>query len=244
MSQEARGHAPSGFQGAVGNLPLVDLLQVWALNRFSGLVTVQYQGRTGHLYFVDGEIVHAEGNGLTGEPAVRLILGWPEGQFDLAPNTTTLKRTIEKSVSHLILDAHRQLDEVRRVGGVPPPAAPPATAPGTGPARPGVLDQIRALRGVRHVVRFGDDGRPAGGGGPDAEAVAASGLYLALTHAAAVRAAFGFRELSVAALETGRQSFVLVRGSNGFLCVVMEPGVPMDPLVAQVRGLLSRPAPR
>jgi hypothetical protein len=148
MSQDSMGRAASGFQGAVGNLPLVDLLQVWALNRFSGLVTVQNDGRVGHLYFVDGEIVHAEADGVVGEPAVRLILAWPEGQFDLAPNTTTLKRTIQKSLSHLLLEAHRQLDEARRAGGAPPPAGPPTPAPAKEAAQPGVLEQIRALRGV------------------------------------------------------------------------------------------------
>jgi hypothetical protein len=240
MPHEAK---QNGFQGTVGNLPLADLLQVWALNRFSGLVTVQFEGLAGDLYFVEGDVVHAEADGLTGEAAALAIFAWPEGQFDLAPNTTTLKRTIHKKLSHLLLDAHRQIDENRRPASTSP-ARPPVAPQGKEPSRPGVLDQIRAIRGVTYLVRFGDDGRPIGGGGPEAESLAASGLYLALTHAAAVAATFGFRELAVATLDSGRRSFVLVRGSAGFLCIAVEPGAALDPIVAQLRSILSRPAPR
>lgn len=243
---QPKGPASSGFQGSVGSLPLADLLQVWALNGFSGLVTVQSDGRTGHLYFQEGEIVHAEADGVAGEAAVRLIIAWPEGQFDLAPNTATLNRTIHKTVSHLLLDAHRVLDEARRAGGAPSPSGgrPPVTPQGKEPSRPGVLDQIRAISGVTHLVRFGEDGRPVGAAGPEAEALAANGLYLALTHAAAVGATFGFRDLAIAALQNERQSFILIRGSAGFLCVALQPGVPQEPIVAQLRSLLFRATQR
>ncbi len=109
--REAPAATPTGFQGAVGSLPLVDLLQVWSLNGFSGLVTVTSLGVAGRIYFVDGAIVHAEADGHVGEAAVTTIIGWPQGTFELYPNTATLSRTIEKSVSHLLLDAHRVLDE-------------------------------------------------------------------------------------------------------------------------------------
>lgn len=235
---------PSGFQGAVGSLPLADLLQVWSLNRFSGLVTVHSEGRRGRLYFSDGEIVHAEAEGLAGEPAVRVIVGWPEGLFDLAPNTSTLKRTIRKSVSHLLLEAHSHLDEGRRLGPQPVPPRPAPVPQPREPARVGVLDQIRAINGVKQIVRFGSNGRVVGGGGPEADVLAAHGLYLALVHAAAARAAFGFRELTLAALENHGQPMVLVRHSAGFLCVAVEQGVPLDSVVAQLRSLLMRTAMR
>lgn len=244
MSYEARGGAPNGFQGTVGNLPLVDLLQVWALNRFSGLITVQNDGLTGHLYLVEGEIVHAEADGLSGEAAVRVIVGWPQGQFDLAPNTTTLKRTIQKSVSHLLLEVHRQLDEGRRAGPMLTNASPAAAQPAKEPSVRGPLGQIRAIRGVKRVVRVGNDGRPAGGGGPEAEALAATGVYLDLAPAAAVRGAFGLRELAVATLENERQSLVVVRVGTGLLCMEVEPGSPLELVVAAVRGILLRAAAR
>jgi len=243
----------SGFQGTIGNLPLVDLLQVWSMNGFSGLVSVSSQGRTGHLYFVEGAIVHAEADGNVGEQAVGIIVGWPEGSFDLLPNTTTLERTILKSLSHLLLEAHRSLDEQRRErppatpspppAAKPPPQARPPPSPSRQPDRRGVIEQIRAIPGVTELVRFGRDGRPAGAG-PAAEALAAKGLYLAMTHSARVAAAFGLGDLAVASVHGGPESFVLVHASGQYLCVAVAPGAAIEPVVAQLRALLSRPASR
>jgi len=240
MSQR-RANTPSGFQGSIGSLPLVDLLQVWAMNRLSGLVTVTFDGRSGHLYFVEGEIVHAEADGQTGEPAVRVILGWPEGTFELAPNTTTLKHSIQKSLSHLLLDAHRELDEARRATPAPS-ARPPAAAPAKETPRPSVAEQMRAIPGVTQLVRFGKDGRPVGDAGPQADALAAKGLYLAMAHAACVAAAFGLHDLAIATLQGAQESFVVVHSRGSYLCVAVTPGVPVDSVVAQLRAILARPA--
>lgn len=262
--KEAPDATPSGFQGAIGSLPLVDLLQVWSLNGFSGLITVTSLAIVGRIYFVDGAIVHAEAGAQVGEAAVATIIGWPQGSFELYPNTATLSRTIEKSVSHLLLDAHRVLDEQRR-NAPPAPAASPAAAAPPGAAAPPtsaarrsstglpaataaggrtVLDQVRAIPGVLRAVRFGPDGRPVNEPSPEAEDLAAKGLYLALQPAAAVAQAFGLQGLSIAALHSARLSFVLVHSASQYLCVAVDPAVPLDPVLAQVRALLTRPAAR
>jgi hypothetical protein len=98
----AQGPATSsGFRGGTAGLPLVDLLQVWSMNRFSGLVKVKHGERTGQIYFVEGEIVHAEADALTGEPAFREIVAWPESAFEQFPNTSTLHRTIQKRIARI-----------------------------------------------------------------------------------------------------------------------------------------------
>jgi hypothetical protein len=231
----------SGFRGAIGNLPLVDLLQVWSVNRFSGLVKVDFQGRRGQLYFTNGELVHAEAEGQVGEGAVQVIVGWPQGAFEVFQNTSTIHRTIEKSVSHLLLDAHRVLDERQRNAAQPACA----TVAGNQPAsqgRPKPLDEIRALPGVALVVSFGEDGRPRTNDGPEAEQLAARGLYLAVTHAAAVTRAFGLGELSLAVLRAEADPLVLVHHGGRYLCVAAPPGTPLEPLLGQLRSILRRPA--
>lgn len=245
MSQRP-AHTASGFQGSMGSLPLVDLLQVWAMNRLSGLVTIASDGRTGHLYFLEGEIVHAEADGLSGERAVHAIIGWPEGSFELVPNTTTLKRSIDKTLSHLLLDAHRELDERRREGAAAPARPPPPPAPGPKePSRPDVLERIRAIPGVVRLARFGKDGRPIGDASPQAEALAAKGLYLAMTHAASVAAAFGLHDLGLATVQGPREGFVVVHGHGSYLCVATDPALATtDAIVAQLRPLLTRAGPR
>lgn len=243
MTSRSNGISSSGFHGAKGSLPLVDVLQVWSMNRFSGLVAVSFQGRVGHLYFVEGEIVHAEVDDLEGEQAVGVILGWPDGSFEPFPNTTTLKRTISKRLSHLLLDAHRVLDEQRRTSE--PALTPPAISPAANERQaPTALDRIRAIQGVTRAVRFGSDGRTAPGEGPAAEALAAKGLYLALNHSAAVGAAFGLRRLVLGSVQGARESFLVVHSNGNYLGVAIGAGVDMQAIAAQVRSALTRPAAR
>jgi len=244
MAQIPSTSSQTGFTGSIGSLPLVDLLQVWSQNRFSGLVRIAFEERSGRLYFVDGEIVHAEAENLVGEPALQVIVGWPGGAFEIFPNTATLHRTIQKPFAHLLLDALRALDERRR-NAPPPPAPAPARAQpmgGAGSAAAGVLERIRAISGVTRLVRFGRDGRTSDRDGPDAEQLAAKGLYLAVNHAAAVASALGLGELSIAAVQGQRDSFAVVHRAGSFLCVAVEPGTPVERVTAQLRALLTRPA--
>lgn len=254
MAQSPSDPTGQGFQGSIGSFPLVDLLQVWSMNGFSGLVSVTSRNRSCHLYFVEGDVVHAEMDGQVGEGPVRTILRWTDGAFELHPNTTTLHRTIEKKLSHLLLDAHREMDEMRRDAPPPRPAAPPpipakepapaATQPARDGAKRGILDQLRAIRGVTALARFGPDGRPVGEAGPEAEALAAKGLYLALTHGAAVAEAFGLRDLSVASLGGGPEQLVVIHSGDQFVALSVAPDAAIDSVVTQVRALFTRPAPR
>jgi hypothetical protein len=87
-------------------------------------------------------------------------------------------------------------------------------------------------------------GRPVGAATHEAEALAAKGLYLALSHAAAVAQAFGLRDLSVASLQGARESLVLVQSRGSYLAVGVAAGEPVEPVAAQVRALLTRPVGR
>ncbi len=238
MSNGSGRPASAALSGSTASLPLVDLLQVWSMNRFSGLVVVRFGEKVGHLYFVEGEIVHAEAGDVVGEPAVGTILAWPGGAFEPLPNTTTLKRTISKRLSHLLLDAHRIIDEQRQAA--PTPAPPPAA----GARGATVFDRIRSLAGVTRVVRFGKDGRTAAGEGPAGEDLAAKGLYLAINHAGAIASTFGLREVVLASVHGTRESFLIVHGGGNYLAVAVAPGVPVEPVAAQVRSLLAKPATR
>jgi Domain of unknown function (DUF4388) len=237
-----------GLRGGSASLPLVDLLQVWSLNHFSGLVSVSAGARDGKLHFVEGEIVHAEAEGLEGEAAVRIILSWSGVSFEPFPNTTTLKRTIQKRVSHLLLDAHRELDEARRAPAPTMPSAGTFGAPAHTPPPTGgsVFEQLRALPGVTGLVRFGADGRPAGTGATEAaaEGLAAKALYLSMTHGGAVGQTFGLRDFWLAALESPVESLIVVHSGAQYLALAITPGVPLEPLVTQVRALLTRSAQR
>ena len=172
--------------------------------------------------------------------AIPLVVGWPEGSFQLHPKTTTLKRTIAKSLSHLLLHAHRALDERQRH----PPAPAPAATPPTPAPRPGGFDSVRAIPGVKYAVRFKSDGRPLGDPGPEAEALAARGLYLFVTHGVPIGSALGLRDLAFVSLHSERERLLLFHSQGSYLCVSIAPGASNDEVEARVRALLAGAAPR
>lgn len=251
QSAALRAAPTSGFSGTVGSLPLVDLLQVEALNRFSGLLGVTAGEHSGQVYFSEGEIVHAEAAGHLGEAAMCAMVGWPKGRFELAPQTAAPQRTIHKSFNHLMLDCHRLLDESRRVpparatlrpSAPPPQPPPPAPRPSAPEARAGLLDRVRALKGVARLVHTGRDGR-ASDDSPEAAALAARGLYASLTHATLLSETFGLGPL-VTAMVSGEEPFIVTHSNGNHLTVSVTPGQPVASVELQVRQLLTPPGVR
>jgi len=108
----------SGFRGSVHGLSLVDMLQMFNFGRRS--VTVTVAGRNpGRLHLRDGQIIHAEHHGVTGEAAVRSILAMPAGTLSTGALPASIALTITRDFREVLLDALREVDEA---------AAAPATA--------------------------------------------------------------------------------------------------------------------
>ena len=77
VAEEFQREVPAGFEGAVAGLTLPDVIQMNALNRFSGCISVHFGQHAGLIFFRDGEIIHAEQGEKTGEDAFYEILQWP-----------------------------------------------------------------------------------------------------------------------------------------------------------------------
>ena len=69
----------SGFQGEIAGLSLADVIQLKGHNKYCGCITVEYNDQRGAIYFVDGEIIHAEQGKHSGEEAIYAILKLPPG---------------------------------------------------------------------------------------------------------------------------------------------------------------------
>jgi predicted regulator of Ras-like GTPase activity (Roadblock/LC7/MglB family) len=174
--------ANQGFEGEVTGLGLADIVQLNAVNRFSGCIEVRYEDRHGLVFLREGEVVHAEHGSLSGEPAFYEIISWPAGRFVLQENLATTRATIKKSASFLILEAHRLMDERRAAG--PRAEAPRSAAPPPAPGKPAsaaeVLERLRAIPGALYAVLQGKDGGRIGDASYEAEVLAGQALYLAM----------------------------------------------------------------
>lgn len=222
-----------GFDGGVAGLGLSDLIQLNASSHFSGCFRVRHGDRIGVIFFRDGEVVHAEQDGKIGEDAFCDILGWPRGTFEVEPNVMTARRTIQKTCEHLLLDAHRVLDE-RRAGHPDPTAVAPPK-----PAKASTVEIVRAIPGVVGAVVMTRDGQRLGEGGYEEDALAGQASYLAAA-AAEFAALLQAGTLQAAAVKASRQHLLVYMTRSHCLGVAAAPHSDPEAVDAAIRSALTK----
>lgn len=103
------------LRGDLGQVPLVDLLQLLAMNRRTGVLTVSTMLGAGELRVADGEVLDAVYRRLEGEKALYRLLGEREGTFIFAPGSPPAVARVTKGTSALLMEAMRQKDEGDRL---------------------------------------------------------------------------------------------------------------------------------
>lgn len=233
MSQEATERGESeGFEGAVKGLSLADLIQLKGNNRFTGCISVEFGGRQGGIFFRDGEIIHAEKAGATGEEAFHRIMLWPGGRFTVLPKVTTTSHTIAQSLRYLLLESHRLMDERRR--GAPPPR------PKKEPERRGatLIESLKSLSDVTGAAYFDNSGMPAGATDPTSEHLAARGFLLA-SIGTRVGTILGLDSVTSATLEEAAGNLFVYAGKRHSLAVAATAAVQAEEVGESIRRILA-----
>ncbi len=105
------------ISGSIREMPLPDLLQLFTGSRKSGVMTIRSDRGVGKLYLRDGQVYHAEieGNAIVNaRKAFYRLFAWTDGTFDLRPaENHRVPEELTESTTSLILEAVRQLDEIR-----------------------------------------------------------------------------------------------------------------------------------
>lgn len=99
-----------GFRGSFHGLSLVDVLQLFHMNRRSVTIEVGVGGG-GAIHMRNGDIVHAKIGPNEGEHALTEILSAKSGAVRTAAAPSTFPETIERPFDNLLLDVLRQVDE-------------------------------------------------------------------------------------------------------------------------------------
>ncbi len=99
-----------GFRG-VQSKSLMDIIQLECISQSSSLLRITNGPVTGKIWIQNGEVIDAEGAGLTGEAAFQKILAWRAGVFESLPAEPNRPRTITKSYNALLLEGAQALDE-------------------------------------------------------------------------------------------------------------------------------------
>jgi hypothetical protein len=99
-----------GFSGTITNTSLPDIIQLLCIGRSSCRVHVRSGSNKGSICFRQGEIVHAETEGVEGEEAFYSILSWELGSFD-SDEEPAKAETIQENWDFLLMESMRRMEK-------------------------------------------------------------------------------------------------------------------------------------
>lgn len=100
------------FEGSLSSLTPMDLVQLKCLSMATiGLQFTTPEGKSGSVFFRNGQVIHALCGDLAGEAAFCRILSWKGGKIGEVPVTADLPRSITASWTDLLLRAAQMMDE-------------------------------------------------------------------------------------------------------------------------------------
>jgi hypothetical protein len=106
--------------GSIAEVPLPDLLQLFGASKKDGTLVVRTERDVGKMFLDGGRVVFATINdNFDVDPIKSFVrcLTWEEGTFELdAPEEREFQNPIRMTTEGLLMEAMRQLDEVRRLG--------------------------------------------------------------------------------------------------------------------------------
>ena len=105
------------IRGRLSEMNIIDLLQSLELGQKTCLLTFTQGGESCQMFFLDGQIHHAESGAVTGDPAVYRVAGWADGTFQIDFNGRSDQRTTTQTTQGLLMEALRLLDESKRDAG-------------------------------------------------------------------------------------------------------------------------------
>jgi len=101
-----------GLRGDVDGISLSDLVQLIHSKKWDRTVVVTSgDGKVGRIFFLRGEIRHAETDLLIGIDAFNQMLDWPQGRFEIRTGCSASTRSVEIPTMQVLLDGLRRSDE-------------------------------------------------------------------------------------------------------------------------------------
>lgn len=108
----------AGFTTTLESVTLIDLIQLYCLNRESGCIETSATNNNGRIFIDEGRFVHAEVGDVTGQEALIMMLGWEGGACSFERGITSDENTMPGiPADQALLDCLRIIDERKNDGG-------------------------------------------------------------------------------------------------------------------------------
>lgn len=230
----AAAQKTAGFDGEVSGMSLTDLLQVKAMGRFSGRVVVEQGGKSGHLFFRDGDLIHAQLDDFEGKDAFARVLAWGGGTFRAEPKVATTRQTIHESFQYLLLDALRLQDEI--AAGMEQESA--ATVVSQAKKEGGMKERLSGVAGLQEVALTDRSGSIVQAIGANAETLAAQGMYLVAT-SGQIADELGLGNFKGAVVQGASGHIISLEGAKNYLFISVQGDAKPLAVEAEVRRALA-----
>ena len=120
VAQGRRTSQVRTMSGSIAEIPLPDLLQLFSASKKTGTLVIRTEHDVGKIYIDGGRVQFAVVNEHFDVPPMKSlfrILTWAVGSFDMdAAEEREFPTKIEMSTEGILMDAMRQIDEIRRLG--------------------------------------------------------------------------------------------------------------------------------
>lgn len=110
----------STLRGNLQSISLTDVVQLLHVNRKTGKLHVINGRRSGTLYVLNGDVIHAETPLTVGESAAFEVLEWDKGEFEFVAVKFKAPSSIRRSVPDLLMESARTADSRKRLRGIFP----------------------------------------------------------------------------------------------------------------------------
>jgi pSer/pThr/pTyr-binding forkhead associated (FHA) protein len=119
QSVATRTNTVKAMTGSIDELPLVDLLQLFATSKKSGVLVLTRDNETGKLFLRKGQIAFAsinENAEIAPLKCVFRLLTWESGTFEMqGPDDREFAEELNLSTEAILMEGMRHLDETRRL---------------------------------------------------------------------------------------------------------------------------------
>jgi hypothetical protein len=147
--------------GTIDEIPLPDLLQLLSTSKKSGVLEIQGESGVGRIYLRKGQVYYAtidDSFDLSPRKAVYRMVVWQSGTFELQPpDDKEFLEELDEATEGLLMEAMRQLDEIRRLDQELPPRSAHVTlaSPIVPPLRELSPEQLDLLQVVHNNALVG-----------------------------------------------------------------------------------------
>jgi len=120
VSADRRTSQARTMTGTIDEVPLPDLLQLFATSKKTGALTVRREDETGRIYLRQGKVYFASINDnqdISPLKAMYRILTWNSGSFDFGPaEEKEYVDELDEPLEMLLMEGMRQIDEIANLG--------------------------------------------------------------------------------------------------------------------------------